>query len=147
MSCESRLTTILFFVCTAIFAPVSHAEQVEIQRLSDIVKVLASDEFEGRAPGGPGEEKTVAYLIDSFKSQGLEPGGEDGGWTQAVPLIRTQVQDPASMSFIIGDTHQSLEQVHDIAIETIQPQEQIKIDRAPVVFVGFGASAPERQYR
>jgi len=136
----------LFITCVAISAPDTRAAQIETQQLSDIVKVLASDEFHGRAPGGPGEEKTVAYLIDRFQALGLAPGGENGSWTQAVPLVRTQVQDPASMGFGIGDDHQTLEQAGDIAIGTIRPQEQITIDKAPVVFVGFGASAPERQW-
>ncbi|HSG88047.1 MAG TPA: hypothetical protein VLA56_02465, partial [Pseudomonadales bacterium] len=61
-------------------APVTPA--IDGERLSEIVRVLASDEFEGRAPGGPGEAKTIAFLIDQFRSLGLEPDGEDGGWTQ-----------------------------------------------------------------
>jgi hypothetical protein len=54
--------------------------------LADIRK-LSSGEFEGRAPGGKGEELAVRYLIDQFKAAGLEPGNPDGGWTQNVPLI------------------------------------------------------------
>src|SRR5437868_431648 len=51
------------------------------------VKVLASDEFEGRAPGSAGEEKTVAYLIGEFKKIGLQPGNPDGTYIQNVPLV------------------------------------------------------------
>ena len=47
--------------------------------MSEITRVLASDEFQGRSMGGPGEEKTVAYLTEQFKAAGLEPGGENGG--------------------------------------------------------------------
>ena len=54
------------------------------------IKVLASDAFEGRAPGTPGEEKTVAYLTDQFRSIGLKPGNPDGGFVQEVPLIGFQ---------------------------------------------------------
>jgi Zn-dependent M28 family amino/carboxypeptidase len=147
---KSPLTSSLLITCVAVFALNVHAAQVETSRLSEIVKVLASDEFEGRAPGGPGEAKTVAYLTERFKTLGLEPGGENGGWTQAVPLIRTQLQDPARMGFAIGagvgHEHQVLEQARDIAVETSRPQEKINISGAPVVFVGFGASAPERQW-
>ncbi len=53
------------------------------------VKVLASDEFEGRAPGSPGEEKTVAYLVGEFKRLGLQPGNPDGSYIQNVPLVGT----------------------------------------------------------
>ena len=51
------------------------------------IKVLASDAFEGRGPGTPGEEKTVAYLIEQFKAAGLKPGNPDGTYVQAVPLV------------------------------------------------------------
>ena len=71
------------------FASKTYAEQIDAKQLSEIVKVLASDEFEGRAPGGPGEEKTIAYLVKKFEALGLMPGGEHGSWTQAVPLIHT----------------------------------------------------------
>jgi Zn-dependent M28 family amino/carboxypeptidase len=146
MSRKMPLVLIMLFAWVAGYAPGAHAAQIETSQLSGITKILASDEFEGRAPGGPGEEKTVAYLVERFQALGLEPGGVNGGWTQAVPLIHTQVQDPAVMSFAIGDEHQALEQVRDIAVDTTRPLGQITIDEAPVVFVGFGASAPERQW-
>ncbi len=120
--------------------------QISTARLSEIVKVLASDEFEGRAPGTPGEEKTVAYLIDRFSELGLEPGGENGGWTQSVPLIHTQIQGPAAMMFGIGDRQQPLQQQAGVEVSTVRSVERIAIDNAPVVFVGFGAHATERQW-
>src|SRR5690349_791968 len=67
------------------------APKISAERLSEITRVLASDEFEGRSMGGAGEEKTVAYLVEQFKAAGLEPGGENGGWTQTVPMIRTKL--------------------------------------------------------
>jgi Zn-dependent M28 family amino/carboxypeptidase len=138
--------TTLFIACMAFAAPDASSAQIDATQLSGIVKVLASDEFEGRAPGTPGEEKTVAYLVDRFQALGLEPGGENGGWTQTVPLIRTQVRQPANLEFNVGGEQHALEQANDIAIETTRPQEKISIREAPVVFVGFGASAPERQW-
>lgn len=120
--------------------------QVDAARLTQIVKAMTADEFEGRAPGGPGEEKTVAYLVDQFRALGLSPGAGNDSWTQAVPLVHTQVQAPARMEFDTGNDHQVLEQAIDIAIETSRPLEHIVINKAPVVFVGFGASAPERQW-
>ncbi|HEX4097184.1 MAG TPA: peptidase M20, partial [Caulobacteraceae bacterium] len=61
---------------------------ISAKRMSDVVRVIASDGFEGRAPGTPGEDTTVAYLVDKLRAMGLEPGGDNGGWTQAVPMIR-----------------------------------------------------------
>ena len=54
------------------------------------IKVLASDEFEGRAPGTAGEERTVAYLIERFRALGLKPGNPDGTYIQDVPLVGFQ---------------------------------------------------------
>ena len=119
---------------------------IDSQRLSNIVKVLASDEFEGRAPGGPGEAKTVEFLIDQFQSLGLEPGGTDGTWTHAVPLIHTQLASDGRLSVSTGDISQNWVQGIDVAVSTVRPVDKIDIQSAPVVFVGFGASAPERNW-
>ena len=119
---------------------------IDSQRLSNIVKVLASDEFEGRAPGGPGEAKTIEFLIDQFQSLGLEPGGSDGTWTHAVPLIHTQLASDGRLSVSTGDISQNWVQGIDVAVSTVRPVDKIDIQSAPLVFVGFGASAPERNW-
>ena len=119
---------------------------IDSQRLSNIVKVLASDEFEGRAPGGPGEAKTIEFLIDQFQSLGLEPGGTDGTWTHAVPLIHTQLASDGRLSVSVGDMSQNWVQGLDVAVSTVRPVDKIDIQSAPLAFVGFGASAPERNW-
>ena len=119
---------------------------IDSQRLSNIVMVLASDEFEGRAPGGPGEAKTIKFLIDQFQSLGLEPGGTDGTWTHAVPLIHTQLAGDGRLSVSVGDMSQNWVQGLDVAVSTVRPVDKIDIQSAPLVFVGFGASAPERNW-
>ena len=119
---------------------------IDSQRLSNIVKVLASDEFEGRAPGGPGEAKTIEFLIDQFQSLGLEPGGTDGTWTHAVPLIHTQLASDGRLSVSVGDMSQNWAQGLDVAVSTVRPVDKIDIQSAPLAFVGFGASAPERNW-
>lgn len=119
--------------------------QVDTERLSEIVRVLAADAFEGRAPGSAGEQKTVAYLIERFAELGLEPGGTDGSWTQSVPMLHTQVEPPAKAVFRVGRDIQVLDQQTDIAIDTVRPVARILVD-APVVFVGYGVHAPERDW-
>ena len=108
--------------------------------LSDTVKTLASDEFQGRAPGTEGEARTVDYLIGRFKALGLSPAGEAGGWTQAVPLLRTQIGP--SPSFTVNGL--PLEQGQQIYAATLHADPTIEIKDAPMVFVGYGVSAPER---
>ena len=146
MSLRFAIPTSLIFCSLVLNVPALHAEKIEGDRLSDHVKVLASDEFEGRAPGGPGEEKTVAWLIKQFKSLGLSPGGKDASWTQPVSLLHTQIQAPKSIVIAVGSNRIALQQSTDIAIDTSRAAQKISIKAAPLVFVGFGASAPERQW-
>ena len=70
-------------------APIPIAELPDIDTAAALrhIQTLASDEFEGRAPGSPGEQKTVQYLIDQFKALGLQPGNPDGTYVQKVPLV------------------------------------------------------------
>ncbi len=64
------------FVVAACAPQMDEVARVEAERLSSIVKVLASDEFEGRAPDTAGEQKTVAYLITEFEKAGVEPAAK-----------------------------------------------------------------------
>ena len=122
-------------------APAPH---VSTQRMSEIARTLASDEFQGRAPGTPGEDKTIPYLIEQFKAAGLEPAGENGGWTQAVPMIRTRLQAPASLAFTQASQVTSLKFPDDLYLGTVRPVDRVRIANAPMVFVGYGVTAPER---
>src|SRR5688500_20359187 len=88
----------LVLAAAAAAAPVISAE-----RIREDVRVLASDEFEGRGPGETGDRKTVDYLSKAFAAAGLEPGGVDGVWTQPVPLVRLDRQPDAKLSLTIGD--------------------------------------------
>ena len=120
--------------------------RIDAQRLSGHVRILASDEFGGRAPGTPGEVKTVAYLVEQFEAMGIEPGGPDGSWTQTVPMIHTLLNAEGSLATSQGGNRHLLQQPDDIAISTVRADPAIAVDKAPVVFVGFGVSAPERDW-
>jgi hypothetical protein len=124
----------------------AQAAEIDTEQLAAVVKVLAADEFAGRAPGGPGEEKTIAYLVERFTDLGLQPGGVNGSWTQAVPLVHTRLQHPVTLAWTIGDTRLPLVQGQDVEVSTVRPLQKIGIDAAPVVFVGYGVHAPERQW-
>ena len=117
---------------------------IDPARLSAIVKVLASDEFEGRSPGSPGEQKTVDYLIGQFKALKLEPAGDKGGWTQEVQLQKLQVQPGAKLSVSVAGKVTALEQAQQINVATLRPVDHVAIANAPLVFVGYGVKAPER---
>ncbi|HSZ52110.1 MAG TPA: M28 family metallopeptidase [Caulobacteraceae bacterium] len=108
------------------------------------VKALESDPFQGRAPGTPGEAVTVDYLIGRFKALGLQPGGENGAWTQAVPLVRTRLGAPTALQITGLGAPVDLSPGQDIYVGTARPVDRVAIQQAPLVFVGYGVHAPER---
>ena len=105
------------------------------------IKVLASDEFEGRAPGSKGEELSVKYITDQFKKIGLKPGNPDGTYTQEVPLAG--IKSEPRMSFVVGDKTMDLKYPDDFVASSARLQPEIKIEKSDVVFVGYGVVAPE----
>src|SRR6267143_4099371 len=105
------------------------------------IKVLASDEFEGRAPGTKGEELSVKYITDQFKKIGLKPGNPDGTYTLEVPLAG--IKGEPKMSFAIGDTITELKYPDDFVASSARLRPEIRVDNADVVFVGYGIVAPE----
>jgi Zn-dependent M28 family amino/carboxypeptidase len=141
---KSLLLPALAPLLLAAAAAPSPTPKVDMQRMSEITRVLASDAFQGRAPGTPGEAKTIPYLIEQFKAAGLEPAGENGGWTQQVPMIRTQLEAPVSVSVTQAGQTVPLRFPDDIYLGTVRPVDRVSIANAPMVFVGYGVSAPER---
>lgn len=122
---------------------------VDPQRLSQDVKVLSSDEFEGRGPATAGETKTIDYVVAQLKAAGVQPGGDlkDGKreWTQAVPLARSQIRGTPTLSVAVKGRSQPLTQGEQIAVRAAQDgTTTIDIAKAPLVFAGYGVNAPER---
>ncbi len=122
----------------------SQSSSISTERLSEISRTLASDAFEGRSMGTAGEQRTVAYLSEQFRAAGLEPGGPNGSWTQEVPMIRTRLQAPGRYAVRQSGRSIPLRTPEDIYLSTVRPIEQARIADAPMVFVGYGVSAPER---
>jgi Zn-dependent M28 family amino/carboxypeptidase len=111
------------------------------------VKALASDAFEGRAPGTPGEEKTVAYLVEAFKKLGLKPGNPDGTYVQKVPLVGiTPTAAPLAISGGSGAGPATLAWRDDVVAWTKRVTDDVTLDASELVFVGYGVEAPEYQW-
>jgi Zn-dependent M28 family amino/carboxypeptidase len=113
------------------------------ERLSVDVKTLASEGFAGRAPGTAGEAKTVDWLVGQLKAIGLAPGGPDGAWTQPVPLVRTQL-GAGPVTVAGGSRPIDWVQQRDVYLSTVRAAERARVAAAPLVFVGYGVTAPER---
>lgn len=138
------LLAALLLAALAVPATAQDAPAISADNLTETVRTLASDQFQGRAPGTIGEERTVGYLIGRLQALGLEPGGTGGGWTQPVPLLHTALASPTRLQFARNGNVQPLVQGTDIYVSTLQPVDIATVAAAPLVFVGYGVSAPER---
>lgn len=123
-------------------SPTAAAERIRGDELLRHIKVLASDEFEGRFPGTPGEQKTVDYLTAQFRALGLKPGNPDGTYVQDVPLVGFQAQGVEG-SFRAGDTKLDLKFPDDWIAVSRSPAPSVSLADNDVVFVGYGVVAPE----
>jgi Zn-dependent M28 family amino/carboxypeptidase len=121
------------------------------RHLSDDVKTLSSDAFEGRGPATPAETKTVDYVVGQMKAAGLAPGGDlkngKREWTQDVPLLRAEIEGAPKLDVAVAGKHESLTQGDEIAVRAaMDGSKSVAIRNAPLVFVGYGVSAPERKW-
>lgn len=120
-------------------------------RLSEIDKTISADDYQGRGVNTPAETKTVNYIVDAFRSAGLQPGGDmvngQRRWTQDVPLLQSSLTaDPVVTVQTPGGSIR-LTQGNEIAVRSPQNgQNQIRLANVPIVFVGYGVSAPERNW-
>lgn len=145
----STASVVSLFVVSA--ASAATPPQIDPHRLSAEVKELSSDAFEGRGPATPGETKTVAYVIAQMKEAGLQPGGDlkDGKrtWTQAVPLSRAEIKGTPKLALSVGGKTQALTQGEEIAVRAaMDGSTSVAVEKAPLVFVGYGVNAPERKW-
>lgn len=109
----------------------------------EMTRTLSSDEFEGRAPGTPGGQMTIDYLVEQFKAAGLEPGNGDS-YVQDVPLVEITASNHAPLT-VSGD---GVDLSYDFASQWVgtsyRPDGSTSIEDSELVFVGYGINAPER---
>jgi Zn-dependent M28 family amino/carboxypeptidase len=106
------------------------------------ISVLASDDFEGRAPSTPGEEKTIKYLAEQFRQLGLEPANH-GNWFQEVSMIKITAVKNIKLAISGGKEKVDLKFPDDFIGGTPQTQDLIKEDNSDMIFAGYGIVAPE----
>src|SRR3982750_2382270 len=120
-------------------------------RLSQIDKVISADALEGRGPATPAEPKVINYIADQLKAAGVEPGGDlvngKRSWFQSVPLLQSEIVGAPTISLNENGTVVPLRQGPDIAVlAPLNGASRVDIQNAPLVFVGYGVDAPERQW-
>jgi Zn-dependent M28 family amino/carboxypeptidase len=121
--------------------PGTAGESITAEGILSHIRVLASDEFEGRLPGTKGEELTVDYLVKQFESLGLEPGGPDGSFTQAVPLVGYRGQPTAE--FVSRGRKIALRYLEDYVAAAPRMEPRTEVKNSEMVFAGYGVAAPE----
>jgi Zn-dependent M28 family amino/carboxypeptidase len=123
----------------------------DTKRLARHVQTLGSDAYEGRAPATPSEQKTVDYLVREFRAAGLRPGGEliagKRQWTQRVPLLKSDIVGTPQLQFRTPAGTVPLTQGEQIAVRSpMNGQQQVRLNGVPIIFAGYGVTAPERQW-
>ncbi len=151
---KSSVVAILAVVCllaiglaaqTAPSSPEAALKAISPENILNHIKKLASDEFEGRAPGSKGEELTVNYLTEQFKSMGLAPGNPDGTYIQKVPLVEITADPKMNLKFSGAAAGIAPKYQDDYVAWTKRVTASTAMD-AEMIFVGYGVQAPEFQW-
>lgn len=122
------------------------AEQaITTESLLEPVEVLASDDFEGRAPATRGEDLSVEYIASRLQEMGISPGMEDGNYIQEFPLLGQQLERDSAVFNIKknGRVAEELDYYTEFMAWPANEEERVQIEDAELVYVGFGIQAPE----
>lgn len=128
-------------------APVAKPEIATALDLGRRIEELASDKYEGRAPGTLGGIAASQYIADEMKSAGLVPMGENGTYFQQVELTSTTLQPSSYMTIHASGAPIMESDVHDGVTNSVfwskRVAPSLNIKASDVVFVGYGVVAPE----
>ena len=119
---------------------------IDSEGIETHLRFLADDARKGRMTGTPEYDQAADYVAQQFEAIGLEPGGEDGGWLQPVPMLANRIDvDSAAVVFHEEDGEQVQRWKEDFVMggDAVRAETEI---RAEVVFVGFGIHAPDMNY-
>ena len=120
-------------------------DSITADDMKNYISVLASDDFQGRAPATEGEKKTIAYLQKQFGSLGLKPAN-NGSYLQEVSLVKLTADPQMKLNITGGKTNLSLKYSEDFMGNTPQIKDLIDIKGSDIVFVGYGINSPENNW-
>jgi Zn-dependent M28 family amino/carboxypeptidase len=123
--------------------PAAAVAVLDTATLMTHIRALSDDSMLGRAPGGLGEDRTVAYLEAQFKALGLAPGNPDGTYIQNVPLVAITADPTMMLTVRDKGAVNRLKYRDDFVAWTRHVSPSVAIDNAELVFVGYGIEAPE----
>lgn len=128
-------------------AGMASAQDFSAARISDNIRTISADEYQGRYPGTEGERMVLSWLQAQYEAMGFEPGGPNGQWLQPVELKRYTPVAGATASWTGPDgVAHPLTLGSDVTLRAVNNDGQAAIRNAEVVFVGHGIYAPERQW-
>lgn len=116
-------------------------DTINADSLLSEIKTLSSDDFEGRKPGSPGEQKTIAWIEQQFRQMGLKPGNPDGTYLQSVPLAGITSKSQPDIE-VKGRKLAMTDKKDYIALSSRYVPE-VNVTKSDIVFVGYGVVAPE----
>ena len=120
--------------------------QIDRDRIESHLRYLADDERRGRMTGSPEYDEAAAYVANHFEEIGLESGGEDGSWFQAVPMLARQIDVSSALVTFHQDGEEKTQRwKQDFVMGGDVVRDETDIT-AEVVFVGFGIHAPDMNY-
>jgi len=132
--------------CLAVGAFAGPKPKVEAAKIREYVKKLASDEFEGRGTGQNGGDAAADWIAKQFESFRLKPAGDKGTYFQEVPMMGVKSLPSSTFAFVpIKGEAVPVTYLDELVTNNESQEENVDID-APIVFVGFGITAPEYQW-
>ena len=137
------MKNIILLILTLIIVGACSAESfIDEKNLHKHIKILASDEFGGRAPGTEGGEKTKDYIKEEFLASGLVPIKDN--YFLDVPLSKMVVDvNNSSLNIETKNGTRKLIAESESVFWSKQVKEEISIDSSELVFIGYGVIAPE----
>ncbi len=122
-------------------------ESISAERIRAHVKFLADDLLEGRGPGVRGGDLAAKYIATQFALDGLKPGGDNGTYFQQVAFFGMTVKRDATTFALAPASGAAIDLRFgpDYVVNNPRHTPVVDID-APIVFVGYGVTAPEYKW-
>jgi len=141
-------TAALLVTASCMQSPVDQvAKTITEETLMEPIEMLSSDDFQGRSTGTIGEEKTVNYLVGKLQEYGLQGGADDGSFVQEVPLTGQKTAQDAQVTITKnGSTVHQFDYYTNFMAWPSNLAEEVSIDQAELVYVGYGIQAPEENW-
>jgi Zn-dependent M28 family amino/carboxypeptidase len=138
-------TYLILPVLMALVASCGYSETITApvgKNFEEDVKILSSDEFEGRAPASPGGIKAKNYIEKRFKEIGLSPGNGES-YFQAVPLLETESSEFSPLTITGTNYALTLNYPEEMVVGSYRMDDKITLSNSEVIFAGYGIVAPE----